>query len=157
MSTSCETPSSRLLALVLPRLPTDRLHRLRATGAAPADPLVVVARENNALVLAAVDAAAARAGLSAGLPLATARAMVPALAVAEADPAADATLLDTVAGWAERYTPFVGLDPPDGLLLDIGGSAHLFGGEAAMVRDLVGRCARAGLAARAAVAGTRAA
>ncbi len=108
-------------------------------------------------MLAAVDAAAERAGLAAGLPLATARAMVPALAVAEEDRAADAALMEHVAGWAERYTPFVGMDLPDALLLDIGGSAHLFGGEAAMLRDLVGRCARAGLFARAAVAGTKAA
>ncbi len=157
MSTSCETPS-RLLALVLPRLPTDRLHRRSRRSAAPDDaPLVVVGRRGSALVLAAVDAAAQRAGLAAGLPLATARAMVPALAVAEEDPAADAALMDHVAGWAERYTPFVGMDPPDALLLDIGGSAHLFGGEAAMLGDLVARCARAGLFARAAIAGTKAA
>ncbi len=156
MSTSCEI-RSRLLALVLPRLSTDRLHRQRATGVAPADPLVVVGRVDNALVLVAVDAAAARIGLTPGLPLATARAMAPALAVVEADPAADAALIDAVAGWAERYTPFVGMDPPDALLLDIGGSAHLFGGEAAMLRDLVARCARAGLCARAAIAGTKAA
>lgn len=83
--------------------------------------------------------------------------MVPALAVAEEDAAADAALMNRVADWAERYTPFIGLAPPDALLLDIGGSAHLFGGEAAMLRDLADRCARTGLSARAAVAGTRAA
>ncbi|WP_367278196.1 DNA polymerase Y family protein [uncultured Alsobacter sp.] len=127
-------------------------------SAAPPDaPLVVVGREHNALVLTAVDADAAAAGLAPGMPLATARAMVPGLAVAEADPAADAALMETVADWAERYTPFIGLDAPDGLVLDIGGSAHLFGGEAAMLDDLVGRCRRAGLTARGAIAGSRAA
>ena len=70
---------------------------------------------------------------------------IPALAVAEADPAADAALLDAVADWAERYTPFVGLQPADGLVLDIGGSAHLFGGEEGLLRDLLRRLGRAGL------------
>ena len=35
-----------------------------------------------------------------------------------------------VADWCQRYTPLVAADPPDGILLDIGGCAHLFGGEA---------------------------
>ncbi len=43
---------------------------------------------------------------------------------------------------------------PDGILLDITGCAHLFGGEAALCRDLVERLARQGLQASVAVADT---
>lgn len=110
-----------------------------------------------ALLLVAVDPAAERLGLAPGLPLTTARAMAPALAVTEADPDADAALREVVADWAERYTPFVGLDGEDGLMLDVTGSAPLFGGEAAMLADLAARLARAGLASRMALAGTPAA
>ena len=79
--------------------------------------------------------AAAALGLSAGMPLADARAMYPSLAVLDADADADCALLEAIADWCDRYTPLVGLDPPDGLMLDITGCAHLFGGEAALCRD----------------------
>ena len=63
-------------------------------------------------------------------------------------------LLEAIADWCDRYTPLVGLDPPDGLLLDITGCAHLFGGESG-ARPRSGRAAgAAGLQARAAVADT---
>ena len=67
---------------------------------------------------------------------------------------ADFALLEAIADWCDRYTPLVGLDPPDGLPLDISGCAHLFGGEAALARDLMRRLGSAGLQARVAVAGT---
>jgi len=98
--------------------------------------------------------AAQRLGLRPGMALADARAMYPALAVAESDVAADRRLLDAVADWCDRYTPLIGLNAPDGLVLDITGCAHLFGGEAAMCRDMLARLAAQGLAARAAVADT---
>jgi protein ImuB len=99
--------------------------------------------------------AAQRLGLRLGMPLADARAMYPAgLAVAAGDETADCRLLEAVADWCDRYTPLIGLDVPDGLMLDITGCAHLFGGETALGRDLLGRLAREGLHARAAVADT---
>ncbi len=98
--------------------------------------------------------AAARLGLRLAMPLADARAMHPGLAVAASDEAADRRLLDAVADWCDRYTPLVGLDAPDGLMLDITGCAHLFGGETALGRDLLARLAGEGLHARAAVADT---
>ncbi len=73
-------------------------------------PLAVVARVKNALRLVALDEAAERLGLTRGMALADARAMIPALGVADDDPAADATLLAAIADWAERYTPLVALE-----------------------------------------------
>lgn len=104
--------------------------------------------------LLALDAAAAAAGLRVGMGLADARALLPGLAVAEADPDADGALLAQIADWADRYTPLVGLAPPDGLTLDVGGCAHLFGGEAAMLADMLARLAAQGFEARGAVADT---
>jgi len=98
--------------------------------------------------------AAARLGLVTGMALADARAMYPALKAADADPHADAGLLAAVADWCDRYTPLVGLDAPDGLFLDISGCAHLFGGEAALSRDLVERLSWQSLQASVAVADT---
>jgi protein ImuB len=104
--------------------------------------------------LSAVDARAHGLGLHPGQTLAEARAMQPALLVEPHDTAADAALLAALADWADRYTPLVGRTPPDGLLLDLTGAAHLFGGEAALQRDLAARLARQGFAVRTAVAET---
>jgi len=80
--------------------------------------------------------------------------MHPALEAIAEDAEADACLLDSIAEWCLRYTPLIASDPPDGLLLDIGGCAHLYGGEDALIADLSARLDRAGFAYRFAVAGT---
>lgn len=78
-------------------------------------------------------------GLSPGLTLADARARIPNLAVADHDPIADAAFLSRAAEACGRWTPLVALDPPDGLLLDVSGCAHLFGSEAVLRDDVVRR------------------
>jgi hypothetical protein len=149
-------PSSRrrYLSVWLRRLATDRIARTRSGAPPEPAPLVVALQVKNALQLAAMNDAAARLGLRAGMALADAKAMYPTLTVADADPDADRGLLEAIADWCDRYTPLIGLDPPDGLTLDITGCAHLFGGEAAFCGDIVQRLARQGLAARATIADT---
>jgi len=143
---------SRLLSLWLCRFSTDRIVRTR--GASPEVPLAVYGKRGNSEFLVAVDAAAEVLGLSPGLALAQARAMHPNIEAIEEDAAADAALLDTIAEWCLRYTPLVACDPPDGLTLDIGGCAHLWGSEDELITDLGARLERAGFVYRLAVAGT---
>jgi len=124
--------------LRFPRLPTDRLQRKTQTQpGSPASPdegpLVIVAKSGNALHLVALDRKAAALGLRCGMALADARAMIPALDVAAADEPADRLLLESIADWCVQFTPLVALDPPHGLLLDVTGAAHLFGGEGALL------------------------
>ena len=88
------------------------------------------------------------------MALAQARAMHPDLAVFSEDPAADRRLIETIAEWCQRYTPLVALDVPDGILLDIAGCAHLFGGEQNLLDDLTARIADFGFTLRAAIAST---
>jgi protein ImuB len=136
----------------LRRLATDRIARV---SPAPADaPLVAVASIKSALRITALNDAAARLRLKTDMALADARAMYPSLVVEHADPDADQRLLDAIADWCDRFTPLVGLAPPDGLAFDITGCAHLFGGEKAFCRDLVTRLAAQGFATRVAVADT---
>jgi protein ImuB len=40
--------------------------------------------------------------------------------------------LRKLAGWCQKFSPLTAVDPPDGVLIDITGCAHLFGGEAAL-------------------------
>lgn len=117
-------------------------------------PRAVVAMEKSALRLVAVNRAAAALGLAPGLALADARARHPALEVSEEAPDEAARMLARLADACERYTPLIGLDGTDGLLLDVTGCAHLFGGEEGLVRDLLRRVAAGGFAGRAALAAT---
>ena len=136
----------------LRRLSTDRIERRLP---APADePRVIAASIKSAQRIVALNDAAIGLGLKPGMPLADARAMYPSLPVTDADAEADRRLLEAVADWCDRYTPLVGLDSPDGLMLDITGCAHLFGGEAALARDLTARLRRQGFAVRMAIADT---
>ncbi len=104
---------------------------------------MVTERIANALRLTAVDAWAAKLGLYPGMALTDARARVETLAVVEAAPQHDDALLNRLAHWCERYTPLVALDPPHGLMLDVTGCAHLFGGLEALRGDALSRIARA--------------
>ena len=141
----------RFLSLWLPRLATDRARRLEAVDKGA--PLAAVARVSNAERLVCVDANAARLGLTAGLSLADARARHPALVAVEANPAEEARLLERLCDWCSRFTPLAALDGRDGLMLDISGVAHLFGGEQALMETCVGRLAGLGVTALAGVAG----
>jgi len=157
---------SRILSLWLPSLSTDRLlgraRRDANEGTQPLltahRPLVTFESQNSALRLAAVCPNARDAGLAPGMMLADARAMLPTLQVRAAEPEADRRLLGEIAAWCERYTPYVAIDrshehkPGGALWLDVTGCAHLLGGEAALLADLLERLGRQGLHAEAAIA-----
>lgn len=148
-------PPRRYLALVLPALATDRV--VTARPAWRDTPVVTVAPGRRGVAVVAANRAARQGGIEVGATLAEARALHPALKVADADPGGDRAFLDRLAGWCLRWTPLTAADPPDGLILDITGAAHLVGGEAALLADACARLGRAGLAVRGAIADTAAA
>ncbi len=117
-------------------------------------PFVLVEKERGALRIAALDAVAAGVGLRIGMALTEARALIQDIATGEADPAADATLLLDAASACEIFTPLVALRGENGLLLDITGCMHLFGGEAGLGTGARGRLHRLGLTTQAAIAAT---
>ena len=115
---------------------------------------MLVEKDRGALRISGLDPHALRAGLSLGMALAQARAVLPALDAAEADPVADAAYLQQVAEFCDRFTPHVGLWGKEGLILDITGCAHLFGGEARLLGRVRRALAKRGLSSRAAIAPT---
>jgi len=142
----------RFLAVWFPTLPVDRI--VRTTADARDKPaLVVVEKQKGAMRLVTLSRAARRAGLTPGISLADARARIPDLWVEEIDHRADAALLEAVAKDCDRVTPVVMIDAPDGLLLEITGSEHLFGDEAKLRLGLSQRLRRAGLHVRTVIAG----
>ena len=116
-----------------------------------------MASDRGRQIVRAANAAALAQGLAPGLALADARAAVPDVAVAPFDPDGDAACLDWLARGATRWSPLVRAGHPHGLLIDITGCAHLFGGEASLVADAVTRLVRLGFTAQPALAATPAA
>ena len=160
------TPSSRarrFLALWFPFLPAQRLRIAQARccpseappepGREPA-PLVFTRKVKGTLRIAAADCRALALGLIPGMALADARARVPDIVTLELDETADAEWLERLAAGCGRYTPLVALDPPDGLMLDITGCAHLHGGEPGLVADMEARFERLGMTIRHGLAAT---
>ncbi|HHS82600.1 MAG TPA: DNA polymerase Y family protein [Devosia sp.] len=138
------------MSLWLNRLPSQRLLRIHPYEGV----FVVVQLQGNAWRLHCLNGAAEAAGLSRGMSLADARALCPDLKSIPADLSRDLSFLRALARWAQRYSPVVSMEEDHRLLLDISGAAHLFGGEEALLSDLLGRLARSGLTARAGVADT---
>jgi len=138
---------------------TDRVFRQRLGRSwrfdgRRAEPLLISTRQGNAQRIAALDEAAGRLGLRPGQGIADARAMHPSIEVMEEDREADRQLIEGLAEWCDRYTPLVSVNGEDGLFLDITGCAHLFGGEKALMKDMLARLFHQGFDARAGLAST---
>jgi protein ImuB len=139
-----QNPTRRIVSLWFPRLASDRVIRARPIEG----PFALTLIERNANRIYCLNKAAEKQGLHQGMPFSDARAFCPELYSMPANPKADQCFLLTLRRWATRYCPWVGLEGADGLTLDITGSAHLFGDEAAMIEDMHQRLTRAGFAVR---------
>ena len=138
--------SRRFLAVWLPWWPVERL-----AGRRPEvrdQPFVTVSDVRGRQVVAAGNRLAVQAGLAPGTSLADARAIVPQVVVALADPNADERALESLARWAFRFTPRVAPAAPDAFFLDVGGCAHLFGGERALASEVRAKLKGFGLTSR---------
>jgi protein ImuB len=143
--------------LWLPRWPIDRLrlsNRRNFGWPAEAIPFATVADAAGRRLLAAVNPAATAAGLAPGMPLADALSFFPGLATVAAEPAEDGAALRRLAEWCGRYSPWTAPDGTDGVRIEITGSAHLWGGEAALAADLTARLDQRRITGRIAIADT---
>lgn len=141
----------RLLSIWFPRLASDTSLRSRPVEG----PFALTHRSGHADHMHCLNPSASARGLHRGMALADARAICPDLATRPADLAREAAALAALRRWAGRYAPMVATDGVDGLMADISGVPHLFGGEAGLRDDLQARLERAGLHAASAIAGTR--
>lgn len=145
----------RFLCLHLPYWATDYLRR-RDPELKP--PLALYEKIKGGLRLAAIDPAASQEGLRIGQSLADAKALVPGLTVLGYDPALLSSAFADFADWHSNTSPLVAVladkAPYGDLVLDITGVAHLFGGEPAMLRLVLGRLRELGYTVRGAIAPT---
>jgi protein ImuB len=145
----------RVLSIWFPALAIERW--AKRSDCAPDSPVVLTVEGTHGPIIHAVTKAAAERGARAQARLTDARALDPELVAAPADPAGDEAFLQRLAKWAQRWSPLVEVDGPNGLRLDVSGVAHLFGGEEALVQDVITRFASIGLTTRVAIAPTAAA
>lgn len=84
-----------------------------------------------------------------------ARAVCPDLLTEPQDVVREHRLLLALHRWADRFSPRIALAEPDGLVLDVSGCAHLFGGEADLAERVRQEAGDLCVSARIAIANTR--
>jgi protein ImuB len=131
----------------------DAIAKLRAASAAsdrvaPSPPppgLAIVDLGRGGKVICACDAAATAAGITSGMALNSALALLPKLQTLARNPQREHELLVALAEWALRFGPRVSLEPPDAVLLEVRGSLRLFGGSTRLYKRLRAQLRAAGL------------
>ena len=117
-------------------------------------PFVLAAPDHGRMVVTAVNALAEALGIYISMAVADARAIIPSLEVLDDQPGCTIKLLTGLAEWSIRYTPTVAIDPPGGLILDVTGCAHLWGGEKEYLANINNRFNLFGYDIRTAMADT---
>jgi protein ImuB len=118
-------PTMLWLSLHFPHLALEIYARALSD---PALPLLVSDIQGGRQRVHARNRAAANAGVVPGMALGAAEALLTEHRVLPRDEAAEYAALERLAAWAGQFTSTVSLVPPQGLLLEIGGSLLLFGG-----------------------------
>ncbi|HEX5652296.1 MAG TPA: DNA polymerase Y family protein, partial [Chitinophagaceae bacterium] len=117
-------------------------------------PFVLVSPDHGRMMITAANKLAQREGVDGGMVLADARAFIPSLEVMDDKPGIADKLLKGLAEYCIRYTPVVAIDPPEGLLFDVTGCAHLWGGEQLYLTAIISRLNELGYEVGAAMADT---
>lgn len=142
----------RFMVIWFRHLTTDWL-TLRQPGLKQV-PFVFAAPEHNRIIITAANPVAKAQGIYRGMATADAKAITTDLQVLNHIPGKEVKLLHRLGLWCIRYTPVVAVDLPDGLILDISGCAHLWGGERAYLKHIVHKLHVTGYDVRAAIADT---
>src|SRR5690349_21739837 len=100
-------------------------------------PFVFTGKDGARLIVKAANPIAIQEGVTAGMPAADAKAIVAGLQLLDERPALTRKLLAAIGEWCIRFTPIVMVDMPDGLLMDVSGCAHLWGGEPPYLKEIV--------------------
>lgn len=127
---------------------------MRADRSGVAGPLAVVEEQSNTQVITALNFEAQAQGLQVGQPLRDAHAMCGHLLTRRRNAVAEAAFLTTLRRWAGKFSPWVSEEAPDGLIVDLTGCAHLFGGEEELLAQLELDCADMGLSVQMGIADT---
>jgi protein ImuB len=117
-------------------------------------PFVFAAPIRNRIVITAANQLAEKHCINVGMAAADAKAIVPDLQVIDDISGQAAKLLKALGEWCIRYSPLIAVDLPDGLILDVSGCPHLWGGERQYLKEIVTRLRSNGYDVRGAMADT---
>lgn len=119
-------------------------------------PFVFAAPDHGRMMITAVSPLAATQGIEAGMRAADAKAICPGLEVLDDKPERPANLLRGLGEWCVRYSPIVAIDEfgMDGLMMDVSGCTHLWGGEREYLKEIISRLKSKGYGVRLAIADT---
>jgi len=118
---------------------------VEALGPSTGVPRAIVELQGQTQYVVAMCERAEHWGVRPGMSLAAALALVPHLDIQPRDLPREKQLLERLATQAQRFTPRISLVPPDGLVLEVKGSLHLFGGAESLCRVLEGECRAVGV------------
>jgi protein ImuB len=137
------------LCLCFPGLPLEAV-----AGQRDGAPLALLTDDGQRPAVLLCNAAAARRGVRAGLPVNAALALVPGLRLEPRDRVREAAALARLADAGLRFTPLVSVEQDGALLLEVAASAPLFGGLDALHAAVRAQAREAGHAVTTALAPT---
>lgn len=159
--TDCQI-KARKTGTITPDRPRDADGQ-QTTPKAPDIPHVITRSDHKGVLVCGLNAPAQKAGLHGGMRLSDARSILPDLQDTPEDPALINAHQAHLIRLMDRYSPWVapdrplhanGLDGDGGMWLEITGGSHLFGGESAMIDQILRDMKALGYAARIAIADT---
>jgi len=144
--------SRRFVSIWFPHLSTD--WKIRRQPKLEGIPFIFAAPEQGRMIIKAASRTAQDRGVHVGMVVADCRAILPTLEVFDNIPGLEQKLLTALGEWCIRYTPIVATDGLDGLILDVSGCTHLWGGELPYLKDILSKLIGFGYDARGAMADT---
>jgi len=117
-------------------------------------PFVLRTSSHGRMIITAANLAAEQQGIYNGMAVADARVFTQDLRVLDDKADLLGKLLPRLAEWCIRFSPIVGIDMPDGLLIDASGCTHLWGGDRAYLEDISNKLTVRGYDVRLAIADT---
>ncbi|MDV7341257.1 DNA polymerase Y family protein [Terasakiella sp. A23] len=133
----------RFLYLWYPHLASDRYMQVKGMDQDDQLPFATVTSDHRGVLLAGLNKAAIKEHLQTQMRLTDARAIYPPLQTLPIAPDQDQAFLLEMAKTADLFSPWIAIDGPHveigegGLWLEITGAAHLFGGEEAMMEQVL--------------------
>jgi protein ImuB len=142
----------RFVAIWFPYLKTDWFS-IRQPNL-PHIPFVLVKQDHGRKLITEANVLAIQESIHAGMVAADAKAILPSLEVMDDPIDLTERLLKRIAAWCIRFSPSVAIDGDDGLILEVTGCSHLWGGDAPYVKNITERFKKIGYSVRVSIADT---
>ena len=128
-------PNRRIIAIWFPYMGAERI--LRKTQHNLREPIVVVTNKSQSEIITSLCSVAQSKGIFAGQSLRDASAICPNLFIKIQNSHAENQFLKGICRWSSKFSPWIAIEGDTGLIMDITGCSHLFGGENKMIKHIL--------------------